>query len=78
MDHQAIDTYMSCFSALFKCHRSVDHFEVVEARICKFFHLKINLNGEHIHLFMLVNLASAGLRVKNKPPTMASIYSLVE
>jgi hypothetical protein len=61
MEHRAIDTHMAHFSALFTRHTSVDHFEVIEPRIFKFLHEKINLGGEHIHLFKLVNLAGAGL-----------------
>jgi hypothetical protein len=46
---------------------SVDHFEVTEARIFKFLHVKINLGGEHIHLFKLVNLAGVGLSMLINP-----------
>jgi hypothetical protein len=67
MDHRAIDTHMGHFSTIFTCHMSVDHFEVIEARIFKFFHEKINLGGEYIHLFKLVNLAGAGLSVLINP-----------
>jgi hypothetical protein len=48
---RAIDAQMSCLSALFTCHASIDHFEVVKAQIFKFLHAKINHGGEHIHLF---------------------------
>jgi hypothetical protein len=51
---------MARFSALFTHHASVDHFEVLEAQIFKFLHEKINYDGEHIHLFKMVNLAGAG------------------
>jgi hypothetical protein len=57
MDRRAIDTHMALFSALFTHHTSIDHFEVIKAQILKFLHEKINLAGEHIHLFKLVNLA---------------------
>jgi hypothetical protein len=67
MDHQAIDTHMARFSALFTCHMSVDHFEVIEAWIFKFLHEKINLGREHIHLFKLVNLAGVGLSALINP-----------
>jgi hypothetical protein len=67
MDHRAIDTHMACFSALFTRHMSIDHFEVIEAQIFKFLHDKINLGGEHIHLFKLVNLAGAGLSALINP-----------
>jgi hypothetical protein len=39
----------------------IDHFEMIEAQIHKLLHKKIKLDGEHIHLFKLVNLAGAGL-----------------
>jgi hypothetical protein len=67
MDRQAIDTHMARFSALFTCHMSVDHFEVIEAWIFKFLHEKINLGGEHIHLFKLVNIAGVGLSALINP-----------
>jgi hypothetical protein len=67
MDHRGIDTHMARFSALFTCHMSVDHFEVIEAQIFKFLHEKINLGGEHIHLFKLVNLAGVGLSALINP-----------
>jgi hypothetical protein len=67
MDRWAIGTHMAHFSALFTRHTSVDHFEVIEARIFKFLHEKINIGGEHIHLFKLVNLASVGLSVLINP-----------
>jgi hypothetical protein len=67
MDRQAIDTHMTHFSTLFTCHTSIDHFEVIEAWIFKFLHEKINLGGEHIHQFKLVNLAGAGLSVLINP-----------
>jgi hypothetical protein len=34
---------------------------MIEARVLKLLHKKINLGGEHVHLFRLVNLAGAGL-----------------
>jgi hypothetical protein len=61
MDRRTIGTHMACFSTLFTRHTSVNHFEVIEAQIFKFLHEKINLGGEHIHLFKLVNLAGVGL-----------------
>jgi hypothetical protein len=36
---------------------------MIEARVLKLLHKKINLGGEHAHLFKLVNLAGAGLSV---------------
>jgi hypothetical protein len=56
----AINTQVACFSALFTRHSGVDHFEVIEAWVLKLLHKKINLGGEHVHLFKLVNLASVG------------------
>jgi hypothetical protein len=52
---------MACFSALFTCYSGIDHFEMIEARVLKLLHKKINLGGEHVHLFKLVNLVGAGL-----------------
>jgi hypothetical protein len=46
---------------------SVDHFEVIEAQIFKFLREKMNLGGEHIYLFKLVNLVGAGLSVLINP-----------
>jgi hypothetical protein len=66
MDHRAIDTHMAHFSALFTHHMNVDHFELIEARIFKFLHEKMNLGGEH-NQFKLVNLAGVGLGVLINP-----------
>jgi hypothetical protein len=49
------------FSALFTCYSGIDHFEVIEARVLKLLLKKVNLGGEHVHLFKLVNLTGAGL-----------------
>jgi hypothetical protein len=59
-DHQPIDTHVACFSALFIGYSGIDHFEMIKARILKLLHKKINLGGEHVHLFKLVNLAGVG------------------
>jgi hypothetical protein len=59
-DCRAIDTHVACFSALFTGHAGIDHFEMIKARVLKFLHNKINLGGEHFHLFKLVNLVGAG------------------
>jgi hypothetical protein len=56
-DHRAIDTDVACFSALFTGHTGIDHFEMIKARVLKHLHKKINLGGEHFHLFKLVNHA---------------------
>jgi hypothetical protein len=34
---------------------------MIEARVLKLLHKKINLGSEHIHLFKLVNLVGEGL-----------------
>jgi hypothetical protein len=34
---------------------------MIEARVLKLFHKKINLGGEHVQLFKLVNLVGVGL-----------------
>jgi hypothetical protein len=60
-DHWAIDAHVACFSALFTCYSGIDHFEMIEARVLKLLHKKINLGGEHVHLFKLVNLVDVGL-----------------
>jgi hypothetical protein len=36
---------------------------MIEARVLKLLHKKINLGSEHVHLFKLVNLAGVGLSV---------------
>jgi hypothetical protein len=41
--------------------RGIDHFEMIEAWVLKLLHKKINLGGEHVHLFKLDSLAGAGL-----------------
>jgi hypothetical protein len=60
-DHGAVDAHVSRFSTLFTRYSGIDHFEMIEARVLKLLHKKINLGGEHVHLFKLVNLASAAL-----------------
>jgi hypothetical protein len=49
------------FSTLFTRYSGIDHFEMIEARVLKLLHSKINLGGEHVHVFKLVNLEGAGL-----------------
>jgi hypothetical protein len=58
---RAVDAHVACFSALFTHYSGIDHFEMIEARVLKLLHKTINLGGEHVHLFKLVNLAGAGL-----------------
>jgi hypothetical protein len=60
-DCQAVDAHVAYFSALFIGYSGVNHFEMIEAWVLKLLHKKINLDGEHIHLFKLVNLVGAGL-----------------
>jgi hypothetical protein len=36
---------------------------MITTRVLKLLHKKINLGGEHVHLFKLVNLACPGLSV---------------
>jgi hypothetical protein len=60
-DRQVVDAHVACFSALFTRYSVIDHFEMVEAQVLKLLHKKINLGGEHVHLFKLVNLMGVGL-----------------
>jgi hypothetical protein len=60
-DRRAVDAYVAYFSTLFTRYSDVDHFEMIEARVLKLLHKKINLGSEHVHIFKLVNLAGAGL-----------------
>jgi hypothetical protein len=60
-DYWAVDAHVACVSALFTCYSGIDHFEMIEARVLKLLHKKINLDGEHVHLFKLVNHAGASL-----------------
>jgi hypothetical protein len=39
----------------------MDHFVMNEAQVLKLLHKKINLGGEHVHLFKLMNLVGVGL-----------------
>jgi hypothetical protein len=60
-DSRAVDAHVACFSPLFTRYSGIGHSEMIEARVLKLLHKKINLGGEHVHLFKLVNLAGAGL-----------------
>jgi hypothetical protein len=60
-DRRAVDARVACFSTLFTCYSGIDHFEMIEAQVLKLLHKKINLGGEHVHLFNLVNLVGVGL-----------------
>jgi hypothetical protein len=59
--HQAVDAHVAYFSTLFTHYSGIDLFEMIEARVLKLLHKKINLHGEHVHLFMVVNLVGASL-----------------
>jgi hypothetical protein len=59
-DRQAVDAHVAYFSTLFTCYSGINHFEMTEAQVLNLLH-EINLGGEHVHLFKLVNLAGAGL-----------------
>jgi hypothetical protein len=62
-DRQAVDAHVACFFTLFTRYSSIDHFEMIESRVLKLLHKKIDLGSEHVHLFKLVNLAGVGLSV---------------
>jgi hypothetical protein len=62
-DRRAADAQVACFSALFTRYLSIDHFEMIEARVLNLLQKKINHGGEHVHLFKSVNLAGVGLSV---------------
>jgi hypothetical protein len=62
-DRRVADAHVAHFSAFFTRYLGIDHFEMIEARVLKLLHKKINLGSEHVHLFKLVNLAGAGLSV---------------
>jgi hypothetical protein len=60
-DRRAIDAHVAHFYTLFTRYSGIDHFEMIEAQVLKLFYKKINLGGEQVHQFKLVNLAGAGL-----------------
>jgi hypothetical protein len=62
-DHRTTDAHVTCFSALFTRYSGIDHIEMIEAQVLKLLHKKINLGGEHVHLFKPVKLAGVGLSV---------------
>jgi hypothetical protein len=62
-DRQAVDAHVAPFSALCTCYSGIDYFEMIEAQVLKLLHTKINLGGDHVHLFKLVNLVGVGLIV---------------
>jgi hypothetical protein len=55
-DHRGVDAHVVCFSTVFTHYSGIDHFEMIEVRVLKLLHKKINLGGEHVHLLKLVNL----------------------
>jgi hypothetical protein len=75
-DHQAIDTHVAYFFALFTGHSGIEHFEMIKAQVLKLLHKKINLGGEHAHLFKLVNLAGVGWSMLIIPALIRSHFSI--
>jgi hypothetical protein len=51
----------------------IDHFEMIEARVLKLLHKKINLGGEHAHLFKLVNPVGEGWSTLIVPSLIRSV-----
>jgi hypothetical protein len=47
-DLRAVDAHVACLSTLFTYYSGIDHFEMIEARVLKLLHKKINLCGEHV------------------------------
>jgi hypothetical protein len=60
-DRRAVDAHVAYFSAIFTRYSGIDHFEMIEAQVLKVLYKKINLGGEHVYLFKLVNLLGVGL-----------------
>jgi hypothetical protein len=60
-DRRVVDAHVAYFSVLFTHYSGINQLEMIEARVLKLLHNKINLGSEHVHLFKLVNLAGAGL-----------------
>jgi hypothetical protein len=60
-DRRAVDAHVAYFSAVFTRYSGIDHFEMIEAQVLKVLYKKINLGGEHVYLFKLVNLLGVGL-----------------
>jgi hypothetical protein len=59
VDRETVDAHVACFSALFTGSSGIDHLGMIEARVLKLLHKKINLGGEDVQLFKLVNLVGA-------------------
>jgi hypothetical protein len=60
-DRRAVDAHVAYFSVVFTRYSGIDHFEMIEAQVLKVLYKKINLGGEHVYLFKLVNLVGVGL-----------------
>jgi hypothetical protein len=60
-DRRVVDAHVAYFSVLFTRYSGINQLEMIEARVLKLLHNKINLGSEHVHLFKMVNLAGAGL-----------------
>jgi hypothetical protein len=60
-DRWAVDAHVARFSTVFTRYSGIGHFEMIKAWVLKLLHKKINLGGEHVDLFKLVNLVGAGL-----------------
>ncbi len=63
-DHRVVDAHVTYFSVLFTRYSGINQLEMIEARVLKLLHNKINLGSEHVHLFKLVNPAGAGLSAR--------------
>jgi hypothetical protein len=74
-DRRVVDAHVAHFSALFTCYSDIDHFEMIEAWVLKLLHKKINLGGEHVHLFKLVSLVGADLSALLNPALVRGMFS---
>jgi hypothetical protein len=50
-DRQAVDAHVAYLFALFTRYSGINHFEMVKARVLKILYKKINIYGEHEHLY---------------------------
>jgi hypothetical protein len=60
-DRRAVDAHVAYFFTLFTRYSGIDHFEMIETPVLKLLHKKINLGGDDVHHFKLVNLVGVGL-----------------
>jgi hypothetical protein len=60
-DRRLVDAHVAHLSALFTRYLGIDHFQMIAAWVLDLLHKKINIGGEHVHVFNLVNLAGASL-----------------